>query len=590
MRLSKALLPSRTKLVAYLFATLLTVGLWTISLYQLHLARDMQLQMTQRNLVSVTRSLYAHAIRTIQLADHAAVLIKREYLREGSALDLNQLIREKALTEDIFTLFTVVDEYANVAHSSRPFERINLSDREHIKVHFSSESDSLFVGRPVVGRVSGKASIQFTRRINAPDGGFGGVVVVSMDPYYFTDVYASLSLSDQSVISLARDDGLILVRRTDADQSIGVDVSSSPVFQHIMSSNSSTGVFLSNSPLDNVDRLWSYQKLDDMPLFVAVGVNLNQDLKPYYEMSTQIYLLSTLLSLFIFGFAFSVERFVVKLHESKQAAIDANKAKTEFLSNVSHELRTPINGILGYAELLEIKEPDPEKAAFSRYIQQSGIHLLSLVNSLLALNNIEKGQIELVLKRENLQSILQEVINAHRQSANNKGISLSYRVASDVPRDLICDRVKMLQILHNLVHNAIKFTDSGGVEVYAHIEQSIDLIAHRAPRSSHPDISRTMTQRLAIAVQDTGSGISPEHLSTVFNRFFQTGSRHTTKTEGFGLGLAIVRQLARLMQGDVLVTSVLGKGSTFTVWIPLKSNGMMKLNPTTKQDGARADR
>ncbi len=564
---------SQTKLIAYLFATVLTIGLWTITLYQLHLARDMHLQMTERNLVSVTRSLHAHATRTIQLADQAAVLIIREYRREGSSLDINQLIREKALTEDIFTLFTVVDENADVAISSRPFERVNLSDREHIKVHFNGDSNKLFAGRPVVGRVSGKASIQFTRRINAPNGGFGGVVVVSMDPYYFTDVYGSLGLSPQSVISLARDDGLLLVRRTDAGQSIGVDVPDSPVFQRISSDKTGAGVFESHSPLDDVTRLWSYQKLDNMPLFVAVGVNLDQELKPYYEMRDQVYLLATLISLIIYGFAFAIGQFFEKLRDSQQAAINANKAKTEFLSNVSHELRTPINGILGYAELLEIKESDPEKAAFSRYIQESGTHLLSLVNSLLALNRIEKGELNLTLKRENLQAILREVVNAHQQSADNKGIFLRYHTDADVPGHLVCDRVKMLQILHNLVHNAIKFTNSGGVEIHVRIQKPILLGTGPAVQPGIQKAPETHARKLEIIIKDTGCGIPPEHLSTVFDRFFQTGARPAIDAEGSGLGLGIVRQLIRLMQGDVAVKSVPGEGSTFTIWLPLKPKG-----------------
>lgn len=584
MTLNNSFLLSRTKLIAYLFATLLTIGLWTITLFQLHLARDMHVEMTQRNLVSVTRSLHAHATRTIQLAEQAAVLIQREYLRDGSSLDLNQLIAEKALTEDIFTLFTVVDHNANVALSSRPFEHVNLSDREHIKIHFLGDSGKLFVGRPVIGRVSGKASIQFTRRISGADGGFGGVVVVSMDPFYFTDVYGSLGLGSQSAISLVRNDGLILVTRSDGQQAIGLDVTQSPVYMHIINSGKAAGVFENQSPLDGIDRLWSYQMLDDMPLYVSVGVNIDEELKPFYEMSQQIYILATLISLIIYGFAFSFGQFFEKLRESRQSAIDASKAKTEFLSNVSHELRTPINGILGYAELLEIKESDPEKATFLRYIQQSGNHLLSLVNSLLALNSIEKGQIEVSNKREKLQSILQEVVNAHQQKATEKELSLSLYIASDVPEYVICDRVKMLQILHNLVHNAIKFTDTGGVQVHASLRKPEISSNQTGNPSNTPAQSPEKEQFLEIAVKDTGCGIAPEHLKTVFDRFFQTNAG---TAEGFGLGLSIVRQLARLMQSDIHVVSELGKGSTFTVSMPLKARGMETKSQATRKNNTR---
>ncbi|AWB32819.1 sensor histidine kinase [Orrella marina] len=539
---------SRARTLAYLLATALTVGLWTITLYQLHLARDMHMQMTQRNLVSVTRSLHAHATRTIQLADQAAIYIKREFQRQAMALDLNQMVQDKALTEDIFTLFTVVDANADVALSTRSFERVNLSDREHIKVHLDQDSEQLYIGKPVVGRVSGKASIQFTRRINTDEGTFGGVVVVSMDPYYFTDVYGSLSLNEQSVISLTRTDGLILVRRTGSDQAIGVDVSDSVVFQTMMKNGLSEGIFEASSEIDKVNRIWSYQMLDRMPLVVAVGVDLGEELAPFHEMQSQIYVLATLLSLVIYGFAFVVGRFVDKIHESRQEAVQANSAKSEFLSNVSHELRTPINGILGYAELLEIQETNPEKAGFLRNIQQSGSHLLSLVNSILALNRIEKGQMDLALKDEDLRRLLQEAIDSHQQSARAKGLSLTLEVAPDVPQKYTCDRVKLLQILHNLIHNAIKFTPKGSVTVLA----------------------GTGPGELIIQVRDTGRGISEEHQSTVFDRFFQSSSSGHEQTEGFGLGLAIVRQLVQLMQGQISMVSRPGIGTTFTVNLPLR--------------------
>lgn len=537
---------SRTRLMALLIASLLSVGLWVITAYQMHLARDTHLEMIERNLVSVVRSLHAHAIRTIQLADQAAVFIKREFSRDGLELDLNQLIEGRALTEDLFTLFTVVDAQANVALSTRPFEKVNLADREHIKVHFDKDTGKLFVGRPVVGRVSGVASIQFTRRINAPDGSFGGVVVVSMDPFYFTNMYGSLGLGPKSIISLLRDDGIMLVRRTDSDQSIGIDVSNGPVFKKIINSGSDFGVFQATSQLDDTERLFAFQRLDDFPLTVAVGVNLDEELAPFYETRSHIYLLVTLLTISIYGFAFAVARFIGKVHDSRLAAIQASRSKSEFLSNVSHELRTPINGILGYAELLELQEKDPEKSSFLRSIQQSGTHLLSLVNTLLALNRIEKGQLELDLKPESLDGVLDEAIATHSQNARTKGLSLTLHKESSLPKTFVCDRVRLLQILHNLLHNAIKFSSHGQISVHAGMQDGL----------------------VEIRVRDTGPGIEPSNLSSVFERFYKGDSDSVGAQDGFGLGLAIVKQLTELMHGSISVSSKPGQGSTFTVRLP----------------------
>lgn len=545
-RFSEALL-GRPKRWAYLFATLLTGIIWFITISQLNLAREMHMQSTEKNLLSVTRALHAHATKTLELADQAVMVILNEYKRKGLDLELATLVQETALKKDIFNLFSVVDKFGSIVLSTQPFVRIDIADRSHFKTHSTVDTGRLEIGEPVVGRVTGKVSINISRRINGEDDGFAGVVVVSMDPFYFTDVYGSLGLSDESVISLIREDGLVLVRRTDGQQAVSVDISETDILERVKSGEGP--ILDSSSPVDHVHRLWAYQQLDNLPLYVSVGVSIDQEIKPYLELRSQVYLLAALLTIIIYGFAYSIGRFVEKLNKSRRTAVDANQAKSEFLSNVSHELRSPLNGILGYAELLELKETDKEKISFIRYIHQSGEHLLSLVNSLLSLNRIEKGQIETSMTQEPIRDLIQEVLDAHAHSAKEKGLALSQFIDVSVPQTILCDRVKLLQILHNLIQNAVKFTSRGSVHVDA----------------------RARGNTLEIIVADTGCGISEAHQKVVFDRFFQARA-DTPVADGLGIGLSIAQQMAYLLKGKITVESRLGVGSTFTLRLPLDAS------------------
>jgi signal transduction histidine kinase len=216
---------------------------------------------------------------------------------------------------------------------------------------------------------------------------------------------------------------------------------------------------------------------------------------------------------------------------------------------MSHELRTPLNGILGYAELLREELPPGEPRDFARIIHDSGLHLLALVNQILQLNKIEAGKERLVLSKVELRPLLVQVLNAHRSSARAKGLALESEIAPDLPEHIECDQVKLLQVLNNLLHNAIKFTNSGWVHLAA------------TPTANG----------VRFDVSDTGPGIAPEVQSQVFEKFFQVDSSSARPTDGTGLGLALVRELVELMRGEVTLQSLVGSGTTFSFTIPVQA-------------------
>jgi two-component system, sensor histidine kinase and response regulator len=240
------------------------------------------------------------------------------------------------------------------------------------------------------------------------------------------------------------------------------------------------------------------------------------------------------------------------LKQAKDAAEAANQAKSTFLAHMSHEIRTPLNGILGFADVLRKLGPDAtleERNEYLETIHRSGRHLLGVINDVLDLSKVEAGQMDCDPVRCAPHGIIADAISILRVRAQEKGIDLACRWDGRVPETIVTDPARFRQLLMNLVGNAIKFTEKGRVEVTARLEKAND-----APR-------------LAVDVSDTGIGIAPEHLESIFEPFVQADGSITRRFGGTGLGLTISRQIAERLGGSLHVNSQLGRGSQFLVKI-----------------------
>ncbi|HAX74918.1 MAG TPA: serine/threonine protein kinase [Cyanobacteria bacterium UBA11372] len=264
-----------------------------------------------------------------------------------------------------------------------------------------------------------------------------------------------------------------------------------------------------------------------------------------------------------------VEERTQELATAKKAAEAASKAKSEFLSNMSHELRTPLNGILGYTQILQRDNSlkIKQKEAIN-IIHQCGAHLLTLINDILDLSKIEAGKMELCPSEIDFSFFLQCVVEICRIKADSKNISFTYQPSNQLPTSIYADEKQLRQVLINLLGNAIKFTEEGGVTFKVEVIGNGSLVIGNQPNDNQLPITNYQLPlcKIRFLIQDTGLGMSEAEIAQIFLPFERIGDK-SRLVEGTGLGLAISHKIVNMMGSTINVKSQLGEGSTF--WIDL---------------------
>ena len=238
-----------------------------------------------------------------------------------------------------------------------------------------------------------------------------------------------------------------------------------------------------------------------------------------------------------------------ELREAISKAEAANVAKTEFLSNMSHEIRTPLNAIIGFTEIMAKEDKSGENLVYMKGITDAGNDLLSLVNKILDLSKIETQKLIIKNKIIDIEKVFHDLKLMFDQAIKDKGLKSTFQLYNNDIDFLIFDDFRFKQILANLIENAVKFTESGEVKVAISLNKN------------NPDNTTT----LMISIEDTGIGIDPEDFEHLFETFWQKDGKTTRKYDGTGLGLALVKKLTEMMNGEIAVDSEKGKGSKFEV-------------------------
>lgn len=548
----------------WVFAGLLLLLAWIAVAIILVLERRDELSSEVRQNRNLARALAEQTLRVIATTDQAMQRLTDAQLAGSLApQDLVRFANETGLAPKILVQLSLIDatgrfQGSNIDPDGSKTGAVDLSGREHVQVHLRADSglggEQLFIGKPVLGKVSGRWTIQLSRAIRNAQGTPQGVVVASLDPSYFEEVYKRVDIGiDGGVALIGRDLNIRALVVGGKSGNLGAQLPPDAPFKQYI--EQSEGDFSAVSRYDELARLNAFRRVADYPLFVLVSTAETEALADWRATRNSLIAMAVLLSAAVLTAAAIFVTSLRRLERSNEAlriseaqAQAASQAKSEFLAAISHELRTPLTSIRGFAELMERRLPDERYRESAGLIRKGAEHLNHLLTEILDLAKVEAGAMALNAEAVELAPLLSGTLDFFILSAQAKGLKLSGELAPDVPSHVVCDGLRLKQILNNLLSNAIKFTESGEVKVAIWREN----------------------ESLLVRVSDTGPGIAPEKQALIFEKFRQGDAQVSTQHGGTGLGLALSKALAELMHGDLTLESRIGEGSSFTLRMPLQ--------------------
>lgn len=488
------------------------------------------------------------------------------YDERYSAREKHLLLKQAADALDIVRVFGVTDINGRIIHSSRSFPApdVDLSGRDYVQYFLKGGDAPRFLSGPVKNLVDGRWQLSFARAIRNPYGQLVGVISTVIDPGTMIERIAKSTIPVDYVTLLDRNFNLV-ARKPAKDEMISKSMADAEIYTDVANSSERIVANVYSNVFTGQARFGVAERVFHDTLVISTSRPYDYAMQYWNVFSTGITIASVILLVFMIGIlwtinlrALATQRYNKKLKtinsELEIARNDAEKLariKDDFLANMSHEIRTPMNAIFGLTQLLKRTPLEQQQSEYVRQIGLSGKFLLGVIDEILTFSKIEAN--ELVLDQEPfvLPDVIDNVGSIMSMSVNDKAIEAVIDVAPDVPRSIIGDSQRLQQILVNLISNAIKFTDAGTVRLDVHKEHAPEPI-------------------LCFQVTDTGIGIPESQQATIFNPFTQADASTTRKYGGTGLGLAISNRLATAMGGEITLRSSPGRGSTFTLKIPLR--------------------
>lgn len=527
------------------------LGLWAGFAWMA--ARELS-QVQDHQVTSVTleaRGLSEYVSLHLLLVDRLLLEVRESFETTGAMASSMHLAQELKESGPWVLGVGVADERGVIVQSTSRAAGMPAPDQ--FRRLAAAPGDRLLFTESGIDQATGTVSMQLLRPLRSPRGEFRGAVIASVDLQVLR-LGAQDPLQEGATVNLlGREDAMVRIRLSQQAVTWGESVATGPTWKGISSLRS--GVQRGVSVLDGVDRFIGFHQIGAYPLAVAVSVPAAR----WWDVGTGHLQLA-----FVMALALSValvfaarararleaeqEENLRLLRDSRERELEANRMKSKFLASVSHELRTPLNSIVGFSELIRDESSDPQIARFAGLIHNSGRHLHGLVNTLLDLAKIEAGKMDVQLEQVAVGELLAAVVETHRVSAAAKGLALTLAIPDAPGVSLNTDRTRLVQVLNNVLHNAVKFTRSGAIAV----------------------TGGCSGDRFLIRVADSGIGISEPELGKVFERF-NTVAAAAQQEAGSGLGLALCRDIMELLGGSISIRSEAGAGTQVDICLPMAS-------------------
>jgi signal transduction histidine kinase len=533
--------------------------LWTAVLYDQRADRQGALHQAEVQTQSIAVALREHVHGVISSADLILQRVDDSYVHSSGPYALPDWIAQSQFLRETLIQVAVIGADGRALVSTLPgLGQLDLSDREHFRVHLDPDAPQPFISRPVIGRLSGKPSIQITRRISRPDGSFAGVSVAALDPAYFNRFFESIDMGPNSLIFLVGRDGVLRARSSRAtgpNIGVGQDFSGTPVMKTLLSAPQ--GIYRARSDVDGIERIYAFAADKDYPVIVAAAMAVDDVVGPYrwgqiVELAAALALSAVILWL-VYR---STQELSKRVEQEKQLRqVQKFEAIGQLTAGVAHDFNNILTAIKGNIERAGKFETDPDLRRLLDNVERAARQGERVVSNLLAYSRRQRLRPEAVEVNATVRTVA-ELLQA--------GLGSSWTVRCELaPRlpPVMADSLQIETALLNLAINARDAMPAGGT-----VEFETRLLA--AGEKSKPHDLATGNY-VAISARDNGVGMPAEVAAKAFDPFF------TTKEQGTGLGLSQVYGLAKQLGGTVKIDTVPHDGTTVTIYLPVTATEMV---------------